>query len=96
MRLNHALATGYLRIDGDGIHIEHDRLEDTVTALLREVLAIQDAGTHADSSALIERYSTWDERNEQIAAAVRSSQQQRFVLQRFPILGGVAGLRDSA
>jgi hypothetical protein len=88
MRLNHALESGYLRIESDGIHIDHDRLEATVTALLREVLAIQDAGTHVDSSAFIERYSTWDDRHERIAAAMRSARQHRYVLHRFPVLDG--------
>jgi hypothetical protein len=86
MQLNHALESGYVRIEDDGVHIEHDLLADTVTSMLRETLAIQDAGTHADSSAFIERYSTWDERHDRIAAAVRSAEQHRFVLPRFAVL----------
>lgn len=87
MRLNHALESGYLRLGDDGIHIEHDGLEDSVTSMLREALAIQDSGTHAESSAFIERYSTWDERHERIAAALRAVEQHRFVLPRFAVLG---------
>jgi hypothetical protein len=86
MQLNKGLESGYLRIEGDGIHIEHDRLADTVTSMLRETLAIQDSGTHADSSAFIERYSAWGEPHERIAAAVRSAEQHRFVLPRFAVL----------
>ena len=95
MRLNHALESGYLRIEDDGLHIEHDRLAETVTSMLRETLAIQDAGTHADSSAFIERYSTWDERHERIAAAIRSAEQHRFVLPRFAVLEGASAKRAS-
>ena len=86
MRLNHALENGYLRIGDDGLHIDHDRLVDTVTSMLRETLAIQDDGTHAKSSAFIERYSTWDERHERIAAALRAAEQHRYVLPRFAVL----------
>jgi hypothetical protein len=86
MQLNHGLESGYLRIGDDGVHIEHDLLGESVTSMLRETLAIQDAGTHADSSAFIERYSTWDERHERIAAAVRSAEQHRFVLPKFAVL----------
>jgi hypothetical protein len=87
MRLNQALETGYLRIEDDGLHIEHDRLEDSTTFMLRETLAIQDSGTHADSSAFIERYSTWDERHERIAARLRSAERHRFMFARFAALG---------
>jgi hypothetical protein len=90
MRLNHALESGYVRIADDGLHIEHDRLADAVTSMLRETLAIQDGGTHADSSAFIERYSTWDERHERIATALRAAEQHRFVLPRFAVLGASA------
>ena len=86
MRLNHALENGYLRIGDDGLHIDHDRLVDTVTSMLRETLAIQDGGTHAESSAFIERYSTWDERHERIAKALRAAEQHRYVLPRFAVL----------
>lgn len=87
MRLNHAFGTGYLRVEDDGVRIEHDRLGDTVASLLREVLAIQDVGNHADSRAFIERYSAWDERHERIASAMRSAEQYRYVLRRFAIAG---------
>jgi hypothetical protein len=87
MQLNHGLESGYLRLADDGIHVEHERLAETVTSMLRETLAIQDGGTHADSSAFIERYSTWDERHERIAAAVRAAERHRFMLARFPVLG---------
>ena len=84
MLLNYGLERDYLRLADDGIHVEHERLADTVTSMLRETLAIQDGGTHGDSSAFIERYSTWDERHERIAAAVRAAEQHRFMLARFP------------
>lgn len=86
MLLNYALGTGYLQIEADGIHIRHDRLAETVTSMLRETLAIQDVGTRAESSAFIERYSTWDERHERIAAALRAAEQHRYVLPRFTVL----------
>ena len=95
MRLNHGLESGYLRLDDDGIHIEHERLAATVTSMLRETLAIQDGGSHADSSAFIERYSTWDERHECIAAAVRAAEQHRYLLARFPILGDASATPPS-
>ena len=95
MRLNQALECGYLRIEDDGLHIEHDRLADSVTSMLRETLAIQDGGTRANSSAFIERYSTWDERHERIAAALRATEQHRFVLPRFAVLDGSSAVGSS-
>ena len=98
MRLNHALENGYLRIGDDGLHIEHDRLADTVTSMLRETLAIQDGGTRAELSAFIERYSTWDERHERIAAALRAAEQHRFVCPALPARrpSGVCGRRGNS
>ena len=87
MRLNQALETGYLRIETDGLHIEHDRLEESTVSMLRETLGIQDAGSRRDSNAFIERYSAWDERHERIAAAMRSVERHRFMFARFAALG---------
>lgn len=95
MELNYALETGYLRLADDGLHVDHGRFAETITSMLRETLAIQDAGTHADSSAFIERYTTWDERHERIAAAVQAAERHRFTLARFPILGDASATPPS-
>jgi hypothetical protein len=86
MMLNHHLETGLLRIEEDGLHIHHEDAPAAVESFLREALAIQDHGSHAESSAFIERYSTWDERHERIAARLIAVERYRSVHLRFAIL----------
>jgi hypothetical protein len=86
MLLNHHLEAGALRIEADGIHIDHARMPDAVETLLRQALAIQDHGSRAESNAFIERYSTWDDRHEQIAARIRAVERYRTLHAHFAIL----------
>jgi hypothetical protein len=86
MLLNHHLEAGALRINADGIHIDHATMPRAVENLLREALAIQDHGTRTESNAFIERYSTWDQRHEQIAARIRAAERYRTLRARFAIL----------
>ena len=88
MLLNHHLEAGALRIEADGIHIDHARMPDAVETMLRQALAIQDHGSRVESNAFIERYSTWDERHEQIAARIRAVERYRSLHARFAILDG--------
>ena len=89
MQLNHGLESGYLRIEDDGIRIETTSLADSVTSMLRETLAIQDAGTRANSERLHQANpptSTPDQCHEVTARRRCSAQQHRFVLARFAAL----------
>jgi len=86
MLLNHHLEAGALRIEADGIHVDHARMPNALETLLREALAIQDHGTRTESNAFIERYSTWDDRHERIAARLRAAERYRTLHSRFAIL----------
>jgi hypothetical protein len=86
MELNYFLENGLVRIEGDGLHIDHERAETVIESMLRETLAIMDHGSKADSGAYIERWSTWDERHERIAARLVAAEKYRTLFARFAIL----------
>jgi hypothetical protein len=86
MLFNHYHESGVLRIEDDGIHIDHERAPAAVEALLREALGIQDHGDRTESSAFIERLATWDERHERLAAKLRAVERYRTLHARFAIL----------
>lgn len=86
MELNYFLDGGLLRIEADGVHLDYDRAPEVYESMLREVLAIMDHGSRKESNPFIERYSTWDERHERIAANVRASERYRSIYGRFPAL----------
>lgn len=89
MQLNYFLERGLLSLEGEPrrLRIHHDRYHEVVTAMLREVLAIQAAGSKADAEAFIARYSTWDERHERLARALREAERYRYRLVRYAALG---------
>ena len=70
------------------LSIDYGRYQDAVTDLLREVLAIQDAGDQARTHAFIERWSSWDDNlHGRIASARRDTQRYRYRLFTYGALG---------
>ena len=61
-------------------------MDDAVEAMLREVLKTQSRGSRATADAFIERYGTWDDRHEFIAAAVHAVEDHRFLRTRYAAL----------
>ena len=81
MQWNWFLDRGVLRFDqGTGtLSIDYGRYHAAVADLLKEVLAIQDAGDKTRATAFIDRWSTWDEAlHGRIATAVREQARYRF------------------
>jgi hypothetical protein len=89
MQLNYFLGHGLLSLEGEPgrLRIHHDRYHEVVAAMLREVLAIQAGGSKADAETFIAEYSTWDERHEQLARALREAERYRYRLVRYAALG---------
>ena len=83
---NYFLEAGVLWLADDGYHLDYDRVWETTVAMLGEVLALQDRGVKADSSAYIERWTRWDERHDAIAARIRGAERYRFRFDRYAIL----------
>ena len=90
MQMNWFLDKGVLRFDpaSGRLAIDYGRYHDAVTELLREVLAIQDAGDPKRSDAFIKRWSNWDEAlHGRIAKAMRDQQKYRYRLFKYAALG---------
>jgi hypothetical protein len=90
MQWNFFLEKGLLRFDAKlgQLAIDYARYHDVVSALLKEVLAIQLAGDPKRADAFIVKYSTWDEAlHGQVAAHLRASPARRFRLMRYAALG---------
>jgi hypothetical protein len=74
-------ATGTLTID-------YGRYHDAVGELLKQVLAVQQAGDKAAADRFIERWTAWDESlHGAVAKNIRDAQQYRFRLFRYAALG---------
>jgi hypothetical protein len=90
MQMNYFLENGLLRWDaaGQALEIRYDRYHDVVTALLREVLAVQHAGDKAASDRFIERWTSWSpDLHEPLAAQMRAATPYRFRIVRYAALG---------
>jgi hypothetical protein len=90
MQFNWFMDRGVLRLDRatGRLSIDYDRYHDAVEGLLREVLAIQDAGDPARSDAFVRRWSTWDDAlHGRIAAAIRGQQRYRYRLFTYAAMG---------
>jgi hypothetical protein len=90
MQFNWFMDRGVLRFDQrtGRLAINYDRYHDAVEALLKEVLAIQDAGDPARSDAFIKRWSNWDENvHGRIAKAMRDTQRYRYRLFTYAAMG---------
>jgi hypothetical protein len=89
MQMNHFLEAGVLRYDAAAkrLSIDYERYPDAVRSLLQEVMAVQRAGDRARAEAFIVRLTTWDERHDALAAAMRAQEKYRYRLVRYSALG---------
>lgn len=87
IQFNWFLQNGLIALREDGVHIDYARYPAVVSALLKEVLALQAAGNRDAADAFITRWTTWDERHEGLAAKMRAQQRFRFRSMRYEALG---------
>lgn len=71
------------------LSIDYDRYHDAVRDLLRQVIALQEAGDARAAAAFIDRWGTWDDDlHGKVAANIRAQQRYRFRLLEYEALGG--------
>jgi hypothetical protein len=90
MQFNWFVDRGVLRVDPASrrLSIDYGRYPAAVEALLREVLAVQDAGDPARAQAFVTRWANWDEAlHGRIAANIRAVQRVRYRLFTYAALG---------
>jgi hypothetical protein len=90
MQFNWFLDRGVLRFDpvSRRLSIDYGRYPAAVAALLREVLAVQDAGDPARAQAFVTRWASWDEGlHGRVAANMRAAQRVRYRLFTYAALG---------
>jgi hypothetical protein len=90
VQFNWFLDKGLLTADPTSarLTVHYDRYVDTVTSLLKEVLALQHAGDKAATAKFFERWSTWTpELHDTLAARIREAQGARFRVVRYGALG---------
>ncbi len=81
MQFNYFLENGLLEFDGNNALIIHyDRYHEVVSALLRDVLAVQYNGDKQASDRFIERYTGWSERHARLAENIRAQSRYRYTL----------------
>ncbi|MEA3052060.1 MAG: hypothetical protein QOG72_963 [Sphingomonadales bacterium] len=69
------------------LSIDYDRYHEAVRDLLRQVIAIQEAGDSKAAAAFIDRWGRWDENlHGRIAANIRAQQRYRFRLFEYGVL----------
>ena len=89
MQWNWFLDRGVLQFDRSTgkLSIDMSKYHDAVRDLLKEVLALQDAGDRARTTAFIDKWGTWDDGlHGRVAAAIRAQQQSRFRLFEYAAL----------
>jgi hypothetical protein len=68
--------------------IDYNRYHEAVRDLLKQVIAIQEAGDAAAASAFVDRWGKWDENlHGKVAANIRAQQRYRFRLFEYSALG---------
>ena len=90
MQFNWFLDKGVLRFNPatGKLAIDYGRYRPAVEGLLREVLAVQDAGDPARSDAFIKHWSGWDEKlHGRLAEAMRAQERYRYRLVTYAALG---------
>jgi hypothetical protein len=81
MQWNWFLDRGVLKYDGGRLSIDYTRYHDAVRDLLKEVIALQEAGDQRAAEAFIARWGKWDENlHGKVAANIRAQQRYRFRL----------------
>ncbi|MEO8276872.1 MAG: NUDIX hydrolase [Thermoanaerobaculia bacterium] len=88
-QFNYFLEKGLLTKTSDGhLEIHDDKYESTVTALLQEVLELQQKGDPIAAEAFFTRWTTWtDKLHEALAKRMRDAQLNRYALVRYAALG---------
>jgi len=70
------------------LSIDYDRYHDAVRDLLKQVIAIQEAGDAGAAAAFVDRWGSWDEAlHGRVAANIRAQQRYRFRLFEYAALG---------
>ncbi len=70
------------------LSVDYDRYHEAVRDLLKQVIAIQEAGDPAAASAFIDRWGRWDDNlHGRVAANIRDQQRYRFRLFEYGALG---------
>ena len=90
MQFNWFLDKGVLRFNPESgrLAIDYGRYRPAVEGLLREVLAVQDAGDPKRSDAFVKRWSAWDPKlHGRIAEAMRAQQKYRYRIVTYAALG---------
>ena len=89
IQMNYFLDTGVLRAAADDghIHINYERFHQSATQLLRDVIAIQQAGDQQRAAAYVEAGTRWEPLHEQVAARMNSAAKYRYRLVRYGALG---------
>lgn len=95
MILNYYMEEGYLVYEAGRLGILHERHDAAVSAMLADVLAIQEEGSKERSTAYIDRWTAWDERHETIARALQAAERYRYMDVRYGLLEGAAGASSS-
>lgn len=73
------------------LSIDYDRYHDAVRDLLKQVIALQEAGDPKAAAAFIDRWSGWDDGlHGRIAANIRAQQRYRFRLFEYGVLSSPA------
>lgn len=87
-QFNYFMEKGLIETGPDGrLRIHADRYESTVTALLREVLALQYNGDAEAAGAFFKRWTSWTDLHQRIAATLKGVEGPRFRLMRYAALG---------
>jgi len=72
---------------GPTLTIDYERYPEAVESLLREVLKLQHEGDKAAAAAFFDKWTTWTDQHEKLAAIIREAQGPRFRLVRYAALG---------
>jgi hypothetical protein len=88
-QFNFFLDKGLLASGADGrLSIRYERYDETVTALLREVLALQRGGDPKATEAFFTRWTTWtDPLHEALGRRLAAAEGPRYRIVRYAALG---------
>jgi hypothetical protein len=67
--------------------IDYSRYPDTITSLLTEVLRLQQNGDKAATAAFFDKWTTWGDVHEKLAARIRDAQGARWRIVKYAALG---------
>jgi len=87
IQFNWFLDKGLIAFDGGKLNIHYDRYPEVVTSLLREVLKLQHDGDKKAAAAFFDRWTTWGDAHEKLAAKIREAQGARFRIIKYAALG---------